>query len=554
MTSSTFISEDQALMDDWDYSANTTLDPSKLSKGSNKRANWVCHVCKHKWVTRIYHRATRGTGCPSCHHSKRKNYNSHSSLKYTHPEIVDNWHPFQNDLFKPEMFTKGSRFKAYWLCKSCGNEWHQKINGYTGCPKCKKVKRLIESNLADNHPELIKEWDFLKNNDLDPKSISQSSIVSVHWKCQRCDYKWQSRISNRAKLGRGCPACAGKVVVKGKNDLETTAPYLARQWNFNKNIGLTPSDVSIGQRRKVWWTCAEGHDYEASILHRGHGTDCPIYFSGRQTSFAEQAVYFYVKQLYPDAINRFKADFLGKMELDIYIPSIKLAIEYDGEAWHKNNTLNREKRKYERCSSQGIKLIRLREKLPPIGSDIADYLIHTEKLYEHKNLEKVICELLKRINFSSSWLMTANINVDVEKDKQKIFEYRTALKNGSLLEKFPSLCKEWDANRNGDLKPFQFKPGSDVKVWWKCPNCNNNYLASIGHRTRGTNCPKCAVKKVTDAKTKGVHMIEPSTNHVVASFESISDAGRQMKISNSNITMVCKGTRKTAGGYIWKYS
>ena len=166
----------------------------------------------------------------------------------------------------------------------------------------------------------------------------------------------------------------------------------------------------------------------------------------------------------------------------------------------------------------------------------------------------MICELLKRINFSSSWLSSSNINVDIKKDKQTILEYRTTLKNGSLLEKFPSLCKEWNANKNGNLNPSQFKPSSHVKVWWSCPNCNDNYQASIGHRTRGTNCPKCAIKKVTDAKTKGVYMIDPSTDQIVASFESISDAGRQMKINNSNITMVCKGTRKLAGGYIWRYS
>lgn len=266
MSSSSFISEEQTLMDDWDYSANTLLDPSKLSKGSNKRASWVCHVCKHKWVTSIYHRATRGTGCPSCHHSKRKNYNCHNSLKYTHPEIVKNWHPSKNDLFKPEMFTKGSRFKAYWKCNSCEYEWYQKINGYTGCKKCKAAKKLKENNLVDNYPELVKEWDFLKNKDVDPESISQSSIISVHWKCKRCNYKWRARISNRTKLGRGCPSCAGKVVMKGKNDLETTAPHLARQWNFNKNGSLTPRDVSIGQRKKYGGLVLKGMIIKLVVL------------------------------------------------------------------------------------------------------------------------------------------------------------------------------------------------------------------------------------------------------------------------------------------------
>ena len=41
-----------------------------------------------------------------------------------------------------------------------------------------------------------------------------------------------------------------------------------------------------------------------------------------QTSFPEQATFFYVHKLYSDAINKYKPVFLGSMELDIYIPSI----------------------------------------------------------------------------------------------------------------------------------------------------------------------------------------------------------------------------------------
>ena len=230
-------------------------------------------------------------------------------------------------------------------------------------------------------------------------------------------------------------------------------------------------------------------------MHRGHGTDCPVCYSGRQTSFAEQAVYFYVKQLYPDAINRFKADFLGQMELDIYIPSIKFAIEYDGEAWHNKNTLMREEKKYILCQEQGIKLIRLRESLPEIGSNIADYMIHAEKLYHGDMLEQVISEVLRRINFSSLWLSSGVFDVNIGRDRYQISAFRGDLKSESLLVKFPDLSTQWNEMKNGQLTPSQFKPGSTVKVWWACPSCSHDFKASIGHRGKWDGMPQMRHKK-----------------------------------------------------------
>ena len=201
--------------------------------------------------------------------------------------------------------------------------------------------------------------------------------------------------------------------------MATTHPQIAKEWHPTKNGTLTPNDVTYGYGKKVWWLCPYGHEYQATVNKRtsGSGTNCPVCNSGRQTSFAEQAFYYYIKKLYPDAINRFKADFLENMELDIYIPSIKLAIEYDGEAWHKKDKIEREKKKYDLCKTNSIKLIRLREKMPDFPSEIADNMWSVDKLYEHKNLEYMIREILKRIDFVS---LKCKIDVNIERDRFEI--------------------------------------------------------------------------------------------------------------------------------------
>ena len=40
----------------------------------------------------------------------------------------------------------------------------------------------------------------------------------------------------------------------------------------------------------------------------------------------------------------------------------------------------------------------------------------------------------------------------------------------------------------------------------------------------------------------------------IQTFEYITEAERKLKINASSISSVCKGKRKTAGGYIWKYA
>ena len=552
MSEKLYIIDDILLMNEWDYEANQALDPNKLTRGSNKIASWICSKCNHKWKTTIYHRATAGTGCRKCHYSKRQNISFNESIAYTNPETRKNWHPTKNHKLTPDLFKPGSRYKAWWQCHECGNEWEIPIKNYNGCSYCRRHSELLKNNLKKHNPELACEWHPTKNGAITPRGVSPSSNKIAWWKCSKCGYEWDAKISNRTN-GRGCPLCANRVVVEGINDLSTTHPQLANEWHLTKNRNLSPKDVTYGSGKRVWWTCALGHEYTATILHRSSGTNCPVCNSGRQTSFAEQAVFYYVKKLYPDAINRYTATFLGRMELDIYIPSIKYAIEYDGAAWHKKGTIKREELKYKKCKEKGIKLIRMMEKSPELGSFNADYTFGTDKLYEHKKLEYLIKEILRRINFSGTWLIKCPIDVNIKRDRFKIQDYKLNLKKDSLSDKFPQFAEEWHPTKNGKLTPSMFTPGSNHKIWWECPSCNYEYEATISHRTNGTDCPKCAIEKVTQVKRKPVNMIDPNTGEIVSKFISISDASRKMKINVSNISMVCKGKRPKAGGYYWSY-
>ena len=54
-------------------------------------------------------------------------------------------------------------------------------------------------------------------------------------------------------------------------------------------------------------------------------------------------------------------------------------------------------------------------------------------------------------------------------------------------------------------------------------------------------------------KLKPVIMLEKNTLKVIDEFNSIREAERKTNIQHSSISKVCKGKKKSAGGYKWKY-
>ena len=249
------------------------------------------------------------------------------------------------------------------------------------------------------------------------------------------------------------------------------------------------------------------------------------------TSFPEQAVYFYIKKVFPDAINSYKDIFDNRMELDIYIPSIKVGIEYDGAKWHKDETLYKERTKYHICQKKGIFLYRLKENRAHQvdGLDVADGIIRVQKAPSASNmdyfyLDKAIKSLLYYLfdfdisdtfnhgTINNNYLdaingAKINTDVDTKRDKKLILEnYKVALEHNSLQQLYPDIAMQWHPTLNGDLKPNMFTYGSHYKAHWLCPTCKQTWQAAISLRTGiGRGCPYCAherpIKGVNDLVT-----------------------------------------------------
>jgi uncharacterized Zn-finger protein/very-short-patch-repair endonuclease len=353
-------------------------------------------------------------------------------------------------------------------------------NKGSGCPCCAGQKVIKGYNdLQTTNPSLAEEWNYEKNNGLTPMDVMPNSNKKAWWKCSK-DHEWQATIIDRNN-GYSCPYCSGKKVLKGYNDLQTVNPTLADTWNYEKNGALKPENFTANSGQKVWWKCSNGHEWQATIASRNSGNGCPVCNSERQTSFPEYAIVYYLQKYGLDVLHSYRG---RGYELDIYIPSKKIAIEYDGSFWHENKT-RKDLEKNKKCKKDGIKLYRIREGLPSLNDSSIDFVVQKGQ----KDLQKILKNLLSEI-------IKLNIDVNLERDTIAIENLREYTeKHNSILISNPEIAREWNYEKNGNLKPEHFAANSNKKVWWKCEK-GHEWEASIYSRNKGHGCPYCSSIKV----------------------------------------------------------
>jgi len=555
------LSEYPDVASEWHPTKNGYLTPNDVTPMSHHKAWWL-GKCGHEWQAAVSSRSS-GHGCPYCNnYAALAGYND---LATTNPELAKQWNYERNGSLKPTDVLAGSHKIVWWKCEK-GHEWERSVKDRSagnGCPYCSNYKVLPGYNdLATTNPDLIKEWNYERNGELRPENIVAGSEKKVWWKCVK-GHEWQAIVYNRSK-GVGCPICDGKIVLVGYNDLATTNPDLAVEWNYEKNGDLKPTEVTKGSHKKVWWKCSKGHewlgviknrdsgnccpycsnnkvlpgyndlatvnpklaaewsqkntvspsmvirggdqkyywicplgheDYLSSVDQRYRGQGCPICALQSQTSFPEQALFYYIKQLFPCAVNRYIHE---NHELDIFIPSKSIGIEYNGYFSHKGKE-QKDSDKKDYFLNCGIEVLTIKEYKKASECHGADFYIHERTTCN--SITKLVSDVLLKIAPDNT------ISVDCNRDQTRIkAQYIDSVKKNSIAEAKPEIMSEWDYEKNGDVKPEFVGRNSKLKYYWICPTCGYSYLAAPTSRFRGTGCPACAGKVVqpgfNDLKTK----------------------------------------------------
>jgi hypothetical protein len=107
------------------------------------------------------------------------------------------------------------------------------------------------------------------------RRLPAGSRERVAWRCLLDPaHVWETRVSDRAYHGSGCPFHMG-IRVHPAESLAAFYPWLAAEWHPERNV-LRPDQVTRASAREVWWRCPVGHEWSTPVYQRTlSGSGCP---------------------------------------------------------------------------------------------------------------------------------------------------------------------------------------------------------------------------------------------------------------------------------------
>ncbi len=465
------------LIEEWHREKNGELTPEDVTPGSNKKVWWK-GACGHEWMTAVKIR-TGGSGCPIC---ARTWATSENNLRAKYPELARQWHPEKNENLAPEDVTPGSTKKVWWKCEH-GHEWraavHNRTSG-TGCPYCAGKMDVTQHNVA-NHPKLALEWHPEKNGDLKPENVTPGSKKKVWWK-GTCGHEWTAAVQERTN-GAGCPICSGRRATPEVN-LRTQYPDIAEEWHPEKNGELRPEQVTYGSNKKVWWKGKCGHEWNTAVTSRTRGAGCPVCAQIWATPENNLRVRF------PEIAAQWHPEKNGELKPKDVTPGSAKKVWWTCKLGHEwQATVSN------RSLGTGCPYCAGRKASPE--HNLSNYPELAQEWHPQKNgglTPKDVTpgskkEVWWKGECGHEW--NAAVRDRTAGAKCPICNPRGPTPENNLRARYPEIAVQWDREKNGDLKPEDFTPGSNKKVWWK-GECGHEWMTSVKTRTGGSGCPICA--------------------------------------------------------------
>ena len=135
-----------------------------------------------------------------------------------------------------------------------------------------------------------------------------------------------------------------------------------------------------------------------------------------RVSIPEKMIFHYLSQYFDDIQEQYRPEFLSGKEIDIFIPSLKVGIEYDGYRWHKN--VDNDIFKNEICRKNGVFIIRIREPRCPIIDNASHCILTPKPTTNGTHMTQPIKELIEFLN--SHFNCNIDLEVDCVKDNADI--------------------------------------------------------------------------------------------------------------------------------------
>lgn len=275
---------------------------------------------------------------------------------------------------------------------------------------------------------------------------------------------------------------------------------LLAQWDIERNLPLTPDDVTFGSHKKVRWTCPSGHSWQAMVYTRSEGAGCP-YCTGRKASPEQNSLAKQFPALAAEWDDEMNAPLTPQ---DVTTGSHKLIWWRcpKGHSWraavYSRTTLGTG------CPvCTGRQALAGENDLATLYPDIAaqwdeekNGALHPSNVTAGSNRRVWWrCEkghsyramIAQRVQRGDGYPYCANRKV--------------LLGFNDLATAAPLVAKQWHETLNGALTPEMVTAGSHKKAWWQC-SYGHVWKAAIYFRVgvQQCGCPVCAGK--TKRKTK----------------------------------------------------
>jgi hypothetical protein len=133
----------------------------------------------------------------------------------------------------------------------------------------------VKGRRLTDYADLMLEWAWDVDADLDPARLAAGSSERVAWRCLlEPTHVWETRVADRTTRGSACPYHMG-VRVHPAESLAAYYPWLAREWHPTRNE-RRPDQVTRASAREIVWRCELGHEWSAAVYQRTLSrTGCP---------------------------------------------------------------------------------------------------------------------------------------------------------------------------------------------------------------------------------------------------------------------------------------
>ena len=304
-------------------------DYSRVVYRGNENVKIEIGCPKHGFFLQSAHNHKKGHGCNKC-----GEISSGLKKRQKLAGVIEEFKRVHGDRYDySRVEYVSSHTKVELVCKEHGSFWQTPANhkGGTGCPSCRS--KYFSETRSFSLDEAVENWRKAHGDRYDySKVVYVNAMTKVEIICKEHGSFWQRPESH--KRGQGCIKCGYKSISEKKNTgLEQTIKDFKEVHGDRYDYSKVVYDKAT---TKVEIICEEhGSFWQAPSIHkRGHG--CPKCLNNQSENLfgecLEELGYKASKQR-PKWLRNPKTGY--PLELDYYIPELKIAFEVQGRQHYK---------------------------------------------------------------------------------------------------------------------------------------------------------------------------------------------------------------------------